>query len=272
MDVYGIDYTSTPTARKPIVCLHAKLTGMRLVAHAVLRIPTQEAFEQALLTPGPWVAGLDFPFGQSRRFIEKASLPDDWADYVRFLGSKDRRAFRRLLEDYKRDRPAGDKHHRRRCDRLTRSQSPQTLYGTPVGLMFHEGAPRLLKSGVAVPLHRWGQGDRIALEAYPGFVARQLIGRDSYKSDTSSKQNRSRLQARQSLYDQLTGPSGRALFGLHIAAPKVFCDDPTGDTLDALICAAQAAWGWRRHSINYGAPPDWDPLEGWISSPGLDSG
>lgn len=269
MDVYGIDYTSTPTARKPIVCLHAHFTGPSLIAESVLKMQTQEAFEKALATCGPWVAGLDFPFGQSRRFVENASLPDDWADYVRFLGSKERPAFRQFLEDYKRDRPAGDKHHRRRCDQLTRSQSPQTLYGTPVGLMFHEGAPRLLQAGVAVPLHRCGHGDRIALEAYPGFVARLLIGRDSYKSDTSSKQNRARRRARQRLYESLTGAPGQSLFGFSVIAPKVFCDDPTGDTLDALICAAQAAWGWQRRRHDYGAPSDWDALEGWIISPGL---
>jgi len=41
-------------------------------------------------------------------------------------------------------------------------------------------------------------------------------------------------------------------------------EDGSGDTLDALICAAQAAWGWRRRKSNYGLPEAVPPDEGWI--------
>ena len=42
----------------------------------------------------------------------------------------------------------------------------------PVVLMLHAGAPRLLAANVTLPgLHR-GDPSRIALEAYPGMLAR----------------------------------------------------------------------------------------------------
>jgi hypothetical protein len=32
-------------------------------------------FEEALKRPGPWIAGIDFPFGQSRTFVENIGWP-----------------------------------------------------------------------------------------------------------------------------------------------------------------------------------------------------
>jgi hypothetical protein len=55
------------------------------------------------------------------------------------------------LEVYRSHRPFGDKEHRRKTDIAASSISPQKLYGVPVGLMFFEGAPRLVKSGVTIP-------------------------------------------------------------------------------------------------------------------------
>ena len=85
---------------------------------------------------------------QARRFVENVGWPESWAADAEKVGSLDRAAFRKLLEDYKADRPVGDKQHKRQCDVLSRPKSPRTLYGTPVSLMFFEGAPRLQKAGV----------------------------------------------------------------------------------------------------------------------------
>jgi len=41
-------------------------------------------------------------------------------------------------------------------------------------------------------------------------------------------------------------------------------DDGRGDTLDAVLCLLQAAWGWQQGWPNYGLPMPVDPLEGWI--------
>ena len=42
-------------------------------------------------------------------------------------------------------------------------------------------------------------------------------------------------------------------------------DDATGDTLDAIACAVQAAWCAARAGENYGLPRAVDPVEGWIA-------
>jgi hypothetical protein len=100
---------------------------------------------------GPWIAGIDFPFGQARRFIETIGWPCGWADYVRHAQSLTRSGFREALNAYRKTRRSGDKEHRRQTDIAAGSVSPQKLYGVPVGLMFFEGAPRLVASNVTIP-------------------------------------------------------------------------------------------------------------------------
>ncbi len=267
--VYGIDFTSAPSARKPITCVRARLSEEVLTFEGLLHLQDFGSFEALLTTPGPWVVGMDFPFGQSRKLVENIGWPRSWAGYVGEVAGLGRSGFRQTLEDYKRDRPAGDKHHKRACDVLTRSQSPQTLYGTPVGLMFFEGAPRLLQSGVHLPYNHDGDASRVVLEAYPGVAARRLIGETSYKSDTRAKQTAEQHRARRQLLSALTGATGQGVYGLTVNAPGRLVDDPGADSLDALVCAVQAAWGCLRSGAQYGAPETVDRLEGWIADPSL---
>lgn len=270
--ILGIDFTSAPTPRKPITCARTRFDGEVLRFDDLVRWDSFARFEAALATPGRWVAGFDFPFGQSRRLVENIGWPRYWAGYVEKVAAMGRREFRQALEEYKRDRQVGDKHHKRACDVLSRSQSPQTLNYTPVGLMFFEGAPRLCESGVHLPFHHDGDSSRIALEVYPGVAARELIGNISYKSDTKNKQTQERHEARKKLWSHLTGETGYARFGFKIVAPEKLTEDPGADDLDAFICAVQAAWGWRHRDENYGAPSDVDRLEGWITDPLLSKG
>lgn len=269
MTILGIDFTSKPTPRKPITCARTRLDGDLLSFVDLVHWNDFEQFESALETPGPWIAGTDFPFGQARRLIENMRWPLDWAGYVRLVASLDRAGFRDVLEDYKRDRAFGDKQHKRTCDVISRSQSPQTLYGTPVALMFFEGARRLLRAGVHLPHNHDGDRTRIVVEAYPGVAARSLIGGQSYKNDTKKKQTDAQRQARREIFASITGEKGRAIYGFSIDAPEDLAEDPGGDNLDAFLCAVQAAWGWSRRSDRFGAPPGHDRLEGWIADPTL---
>jgi hypothetical protein len=265
--VYGIDFTSAPSRRKPITCLRARFDGEALAFEELVPLYDFDGFEALLAKPGPWIAGIDFPFGQSRRLVENIGWPQAWEDYVREIGRLSRTAFRDALEDYKRDRLPGDKHHKRACDVLTRSQSPQTLYRTPVALMFYEGAPRLLESGVHLPYNHDGDASRVVLEAYPGVAARRLIGETGYKSDDPRRQTTEQLHARRALMSRLAGEAGETFYGFRIDAPPELADDPGADELDALICAVQAAWGHSQR--RYGAPRNLDRLEGWITDPAL---
>lgn len=269
VDIFGLDFTSRPSARKPVTCVRARFDGKTLAFQKLTHLHDFAAFEAFLSSPGPWAAGIDFPFGQSRRFVENIGWPGTWAGYVEQVSAIDRAGFRKVLEDYKRDRPPGDKQHKRTCDVYTRSQSPQTLYGTPVALMFYEGAPRLLQSGVHLPYHRDGDLSRIVVEAYPGVCAREFVGKRSYKNDSKQKQTIEQYRARLELLAALTGRQGERQYGFAVRAPKELAEDPGGDDLDALICAVQAAWACRKAQDAYGAPAELDRLEGWIADPAL---
>lgn len=223
-----------------------------------------EQFEQALRAPGPWIAGIDFPFGQSRKFIENIGWPRTWSGYVAHAQALGREGFRAALNDYRASRPYGDKEHRRKTDEVVGSISPQKLYGVPVGLMFFEGAPRLLSAGVTIPHLQVGDPSRIVIEAYPGALARQLIGRCAYKSDTRKKQSESQLESRLAIVDKITSDTFADAFGFAVEARTGLADDPSGDQVDALLCAIQATWAWSRRDERYGAPATVDPLEGWI--------
>jgi hypothetical protein len=66
MKILGIDFTSRPSRKKPITCVHCMLKGRVLRADGLEEWPEFAPFEDALRKPGPWIAGIDFPFGQSR--------------------------------------------------------------------------------------------------------------------------------------------------------------------------------------------------------------
>jgi len=269
MKIYGIDFTSRPKRSKPITCLECRLDGNRLEARDLIEWRDFEAFEEALRRPGPWIAGVDFPFGQSRRFIENIGWPNTWQGYVEYVGSLDRKGFRSTLDDYRANRTAGDKEHRRATDIRAGSISPQKLYGTPVGLMFFEGAPRLLEAGVTIPGLQQGDPQRIVVEAYPGVLARSLIGRRGYKQDTKKKQTQDQHVARKDLLHKVTGGGIFSTHGLIVTAPETLADDPGADHLDALLCAVQAGWAWMQRESNYGALTSIDELEGWIADPSV---
>jgi hypothetical protein len=271
--VLGIDFTSAPTRAKPIVCLSADFAGGVLRVRDLIAWPSFDEFEAALRAPGPWIAGLDFPFGQSRRFIEAIGWPPAWADYVSYARALGRDGFRRALDAYRTRQPQGEKEHRRVVDARLGAISPQKLYFVPVGLMFFEGAPRLLAAGVTIPGMHFGDRGRVAVEAYPGALARRLIGRTSYKHDSKIRQTPALRATRCALLAQVVTGQPLADYGVKVDVPCALAqrliDDPTGDSIDALLCAIQAAWSWTQCKTGLGAPDGFDPLEGWIADPGI---
>ena len=268
MEILGIDFTSRPSRRKLITCIHCTLDDDALRTQSFEAWPNYDNFEAVLAKSGPWIAGIDFPFGQARRFIETIGWPSSWAAYVRHASQLGRIGFRMAMDDYKENRIAGDKEHRRATDKAAGSISPQKLYGVPVGLMFFEGAPRLLSSGVTIPHLHEGDPQRIVVEAYPGVLARHFIGRRSYKNDTRKKQTSDQHEARRNLLQALREEAPQR-YGFGIVAPDDLCDDPGADHLDAVLCAVQAAWAWRQRDNRFGAPETVDQLEGWIADPSL---
>lgn len=267
MKIYGIDFTSSPSKRKPITCLECELTGSTLTVGTLVEWTNFDGFEETLQKPGLWIAGIDFPFGQARRFIETIGWPETWEGYVKHAADLGREGFVDALNAYRLARASGDKEHKRVTDRRARSISPQKLYGVPVGKMFYEGAPRLIEAGVMVPGLQIGDPRRIVVEAYPGVLARALIGKKSYKNDAKRKQTSALHSARQEILDKIENGALKKHYGLEVSAPLSLADDPAGDSLDALLCAIQAAFAWNRRDDRFGQPPNSDPLEGWIADP-----
>ena len=130
--------------------------------------------------------------------------------------------FRRVLDVYRQGREEGDREASagRRIAWPNRSVL-QKLYGVPVGLMFFEGAPRLARSGVTVPMLQDGDPDRTVVEAYPGVLARSEIGTRSYKSDSRKAQSPQHLAHRRELLTTLSETGGEAAVRLQeIVAPE----------------------------------------------------
>lgn len=265
--LYGVDFTSAPRPRKPITvaagCSDAK--SIRLDALEVL--PDWPAFEAFLARPGPWLGGFDFPFGLPREAIVDLGWPTTWTSLVEHCASLGRQAFREQLDGYRGTRPIGKRYAHRATDAPARSHSPLKLVNPPVGLMFLEGVPRLLRAGVSVPGLHDADPSRVALEAYPGLLAR-AITRAPYKTDERAKQTRARRDARESIVTALErGAHPFELpLSLDAAQRNALIEDASGDLLDAALALVQSASCLRAGPPDFGLPRGIDPLEGWIAT------
>jgi len=269
--IFGVDFTSGPGPKKAIICVQSRLDADGLFVESFDSLTSLDAFEIFLKQPGSWAAGMDFPFGQPRKLIENMGWPQTWVGYVSFIGTLAKAEFVDMLAKYRNGRETGDKQHLRRTDKLANSQSPMMLYRVPVGKMFFEGAPRLLKAGVNIQPCCVRNDSRIVMESYPALVARRWIGSHSYKADARKEQTSARLAAREEIIRGLRSEDARTYFGFDIhftdGQAKAFVQDGTGDTLDALLCAVQAGWAYSQRDWNFGIPEKCDPLEGWIVDP-----
>lgn len=273
MKILGIDFTSAPYPKKHIVFAQCRLVDEVLSLEQLGALTSFTEFEFFLRLPGPWVAGMDFPFSQPRKSIENLGWPADWEGMIRHVASMSKAEFVHALESYCQAREAGDKHHLRFTDRIARSRSPMMLYRVPVGKMFFEGAPRLLQAGVSIPPCLVRDDPRVALEVYPALFARRWIGSRSYKTDTVKQQSAAMQSAREEIISNLLSGEADAHFGFGIHVGRIDVDllvqDGTGDRLDALLCAVQAGWAYTQRDRNYGIPDACDSLEGWIVDPML---
>lgn len=272
MRIFGLDFTSAPGPKKPITCAVCEIEDGRLSVISFVDINDFEGFENFCESKGTWVAGMDFPFGMPRRLIDHLQYPRTWERYVAAFASMSRRDFVALLSRYKEKQPKGGKEHRRITDVQAGALSPMKLYGVPVGKMFFEGAPRLVRSGASVLPFVKRSEERIIVEAYPGLLARKAIGRQPYKTDDRRKQSEERTAARRSIINWLKERCA-GIYGMSVefkdGTVDVAVRDPSGDKLDSILCAIQAAWAFSKRNDRYGIPRDVDLVEGWIVDPSL---
>ena len=264
MHLIGVDFTSAPTVKKPITVARGRLQGARVSLQRIDALPTLAAFEGLLREPGPWLGAFDFPFGLPRELIEALDWPREWLSSMRHYVALTRPQIRDTFAAFCAVRPVGRKFAHRACDVPAGSSPSMKWVNPPVAFMLHAGVPRLIDAGLHLPALHEGDASRIALEAYPGLLARELIGRRSYKSDERKMQTPERLIARKDIVDALEQGRTRLALRLHLthAQRDALVADAAGDRLDAVLCLMQAAWAVQRPG--HGLPVAVDPLEGWI--------
>ncbi|HSV57452.1 MAG TPA: DUF429 domain-containing protein [Variovorax sp.] len=268
----GCDFSSAPTRAKQIVVATGALGAPGVVElDSLLRFSTLDDWADWLAAQPAWVGAFDFPFGLPRELVEHLGWPGSWPELIAHYAGLERTQIRRHFAAFCAARPAGAKFAHRATDRPAGSSPSMKWVNPPVAFMLHAGVPRLLAAGAAFPGLQapWLEKDapRVALEGYPGLLARELIGRRSYKSDDAQRQTPERRQARAEILQGLA--QGATRLGLALAlAPAQHEDllaDARGDAIDAVLCLMQAAWGQQRRP-GYGLPEGIDPLEGWIVS------
>ena len=273
----GCDFSSRPGKRKQIVIARGGLQGATVKLVSIERFGSLEAFAQWLARPDSWVGGFDFPFGLPRELVQHLGWPTNWEACIKHYAGLSRAQIRELFSNFCNARPVGGKFAHRATDRPAHSSPSMKWVNPPVAYMLHAGVPLLLAAGVHLPgLHSGDSADvdaqgrprRIALEAYPGLLAREILGASSYKSDDKAKQSALRARQRGILIAALEQGATRLGLQLELNSPqrKMLRDDASGDALDAVLCLVQAAWGLHQGWPRFGLPEAIDPLEGWIVS------
>jgi len=234
-----------------------------------------------LTNPTAWLGAFDLPFGLPRELVETLGWPTDWLGCMQHYSALSRAEIRAHFRAFCDARPVGGKFAHRATDAPAGASPSMKWVNPPVAYMLHAGVPLLLQTGAELPgLHagtpelpvsRDAQGlaYRTALEAYPGLLAREVLGRTSYKSDDRKAQTPERLIARKDLITALEHGQTRLGLALKLshAQRDVLVDDASGDSLDAVLCLLQAAWALscaQKGHACYGLPANCDPLEGWI--------
>ena len=261
--LHGVDFTSAPRKQKGITIASGHLAGDTFILNSLTTLHDFAAFTAWLKQPGPWLGGFDFPFSFPRELIKLLGWPTTWPSLIRHISALERSQLRDAFKAVCDARPAGSKFIHRACDLPAGSSSPMKWVNPPVAYMLHAGTPLLLDANVSIPCMHEADPSRIALEAYPGLVARSIT-RASYKNDAPAMQTPERRAARLQIMKAVE--NGDYPHGVKLDAGKFrrqLLDDGSGDLLDAVLCALMAAWAWQRRDTGYGLPPH-DGLEGWI--------
>ncbi len=286
----GCDFSSSPTRRKPIVVAVGQAVRGRVQLTRLERFESLDAWEAWLAQPQAWIGAFDLPFGLPRELVTQLGWPLDWRDCMAHYASLSRADIRSAFAAFCDARPVGGKFAHRATDLPAGSSPSMKWVNPPVAYMMHAGVPRLLRAGAHLPglmppqvtlknalkvpppaqvTQAPAKPVRIALEAYPGLLAREVLGNTSYKSDDKAKQTVERLIARKDLITALEHGQTRLKLRLKLthAQRDALVDDASGDALDAVLCLMQAAWAQARHEEGaplYGLQPKLDSLEGWI--------
>ena len=148
--------------------------GTRVHLRSLETFETLDALGRWLAAPGHWVGGFDLPLGLPRELVQQLGWPQEWSACMRHYGQLSRAEIRDTFAAFCAARPAGAKWAHRATDRPAGSSPSMKWINPPVAYMLHAGVPLLLAAGVHLPGLHTGDARRVALEAYPGLLAREL--------------------------------------------------------------------------------------------------
>lgn len=272
----GCDFSSSPHKRKPIVVALGALQRGVVKLDRLEKFESLEAFQIFLKAPvasgAKCVGGFDLPFGLPREWVQHMKWPSTWSECMSLYTSHSREELRQFFKAFCDSRPAGSKFAHRATDLPAGSSPSMKWVNPPVAWMMHAGVPLLRAAQWTLPGMCEASPDRVALEAYPGLLAREIVKQRSYKSDDKSKHTPDRWLARKDILHALD--LGQTRLGLRLKLSPAQHDslllDGSGDSLDAVLCMVQAAWANLQHELGTGRGlyglPEFDPLEGWIVS------
>ena len=167
MQIFGLNFSSAPSGSKPITCVRCHERGDALYLDLLTSLSSFEMLQNFLHSDGPWIAGIDFPFGQPRPMVEAMGWPLTWEGYVEAVAAMQESEFRAALESYWANGASIQHEQLRTTDRLAPVEC-RTSNGIGAGERFFFGAPRLLGIEVCVLPCRETSADRLLVEPpYP---------------------------------------------------------------------------------------------------------
>ena len=235
----GCDFTSAPSKRKPVTLAVGRSDRGRVLLERIETFETLDAWQARLAEapPAGWVGGFDLPFGLPRELVETLGWPTAWRDCMAHYASLSREQIRDTFAAFCDARPVGGKFAHRATDGPAGSSPSMKWVNPPVAFMLHAGVPRLIAAGVTLAGLHEGDPRRIALEAYPGLLARSVLGSTSYKSDDRAKQTPERLIARKTLIHALESGEAPMLrgAGLRLKLSHAQREEPVNGTRGAVL-------------------------------------
>ncbi|HKW83638.1 MAG TPA: DUF429 domain-containing protein, partial [Burkholderiaceae bacterium] len=114
--IAGIDFTSAPSRRKPIVVALGRREGDAVVLERFESHTAFDTFTHWLQAPGPWLGVFDLPFGLPRELVLALGWPTEWPVLMRHYAALPRAEIRSTFAKFCAARPAGGKFAHRATD------------------------------------------------------------------------------------------------------------------------------------------------------------
>lgn len=247
MRYIGVDFTSSPSRRKPIVTATLDTSEVRFTT---LESPT-EFREWFLVQDG--LLGIDAPFGYPVELCQEVFGRTVWSTVAEQLATiklHDRHdGLEAQVKDFRDRRPEGKKEPRRLTDIEAKAFSAMKFGRPPVGRMAARLIPILHESSFNIAPVRMNASPVTVVEVYPGRYVKDTFGAVVYKGEKSSATTRKQILESTGIS---VSESDRALI----------LEDEEADYLDALIAVRQLK-DW--HEKGRWLPlSDQVRLEGWI--------